>query len=287
MKHIIAAVFLAVTSIAAMGQTFDQASIAQKQRQQANAGAVQAKKTYETGGIYSLAKASSDCMESVKAGASSPYKCMGIEVVGLAIKDKTPANSNTKTGLDWFESKNITNRVYAYCFMFLGIKSDIACAQTFSTAKMASDGVLATTTAIYKGDLIGDAVPETPVQSAKRLADKIQGEMKGSAYQMVIAYRQSEMEGVTAAIQNCDMRVQDEDKIICGYMDAAGMYLDDVAVYKKKIQPSPYFQRQAFKTRMLDRMKDDSQSETDKLKKIQQIVFRMENLTQDSLRENP
>ncbi len=161
MKHIIAAALLTVTSIAAMGQSVDPAAIGQQQRQLANAGAEEGKKAYNSAGIYGVAKAASDCMEGVKAGKTSAHKCMGIEVVGLVMKDKTPVNANTETGLDWFASKNITNRVYAYCFMYLAIRSDMACGLAFASAKMASDGVVASIKTTYKGDLMGEPEAKT------------------------------------------------------------------------------------------------------------------------------
>ena len=161
MKHAIAAVFLAGTSIVAMGQSVDQAAIGQQQRQLANAGAEEGKKAYNSSGIYGVAKAVSDCLERVRAGKTSAHKCMGMEVVGLVMKDKTPVNANTETGMDWFASKNITNRVYAYCFMFLGIKSDMACGLAFASAKMASDDVVVSIKTTYKGDLTGEPEAKT------------------------------------------------------------------------------------------------------------------------------
>jgi hypothetical protein len=286
MKNIITVLLLAVTSFAAMGQPLDRASIAQKQRQQANAGAIEAKKAYTKGGIYELAQSSSDCMDGVKTGRASPYKCMGIEAAGLALKEKTPANSSTQAGLDWFDSEKITNRVYAYCFMFLGIRSEMACAQTFATAKMASDSVVAGIPPFNK-DGIGVPAPETPAQTEKRIADQRIGETRGSANVMAVAYRQSEIEGITAVIQNCDMRTQGDDKQICNYMDAAGLYIDDLHSYNKKTQGSPFFERQLVRQRMLNRLKSNNQSDEQALKNVQKTLRDMDFLTPDALRANP
>lgn len=135
MKNIIAAVFMAVTSIAAMAQAVDQASIAQKQRQQANAGAASAQAAYDKGGLVGVAELSAACFNDAKTGARASDYCLGIEAVGVTARDKSPdADASAKS---WFDHPQMTNRVLTHCIQFLGLRGDMACAQRLAVARAA------------------------------------------------------------------------------------------------------------------------------------------------------
>lgn len=132
MKNIIAAAFLAVTSIAAMGQT-DHASIAQKQRQQANAGAAAAQSAYDKGGLVGVAELSAACFNEAKTGARASDYCLGVEAVGVTTRDKSPdADSSAKS---WFNHPQMTNRVLTHCIQYLGLRDEMACAQRLAVAR--------------------------------------------------------------------------------------------------------------------------------------------------------
>ena len=133
MKNIIAAVFLAITSIAAMGQVIDQASIAQKQRQQANSGAKAAQAAYDKGGLSGVAELSATCFNDAQMGARASDYCLGVEAVGVTMRDKSPdADSSAKS---WFDHPKMTNRVLTHCIQYLGLRGDMACAQRLAVAR--------------------------------------------------------------------------------------------------------------------------------------------------------
>ncbi len=135
MKHIIAAALLTVTSIAAMGQAFDQASIAQKQRQQANAGAKAAQVAHDKGGLTGVAELSAACFNDAQTGARASDYCLGIEAVGVTMRDKSPdADPSAKS---WFNHPQMTNRVLTHCIQYLGLRDEMACAQRLAVARAA------------------------------------------------------------------------------------------------------------------------------------------------------
>ncbi len=134
-KQIIAAVFLTVTSVAAMGQTFDPASIAQKQRQQANAGAKAAQAAHDKGGLAGVAELSATCFNDAQTGARASDYCLGIEAVGVSTRDKSPdADASAKS---WFNHPQMTNRVLTHCIQYLGLRDEMACAQRLAVARAA------------------------------------------------------------------------------------------------------------------------------------------------------
>ena len=135
MKNIIAAVFLAFASIASMAQAVDQASIAQKQRQQANSGAKAAQAAYDKGGLVGVAELSSTCFNDAQTGARASDYCLGIEAVGVTMREKSPdADASAKS---WFDHPKMTNRVLTHCIQYLGLRGDMACAQRLAVARAA------------------------------------------------------------------------------------------------------------------------------------------------------
>lgn len=133
MKNIIAAVFLAFASIAAMAQAIDQAGIAQKQRQQANSGAKAAQAAYDKGGLSGVAELSATCFNDAQTGARASDYCLGVEAVGVTMRDKSPdADSSAKS---WFNHPQMTNRVLTHCIQYLGLRDEMACAQRLAVAR--------------------------------------------------------------------------------------------------------------------------------------------------------
>jgi hypothetical protein len=135
---------LAVSGVHAQGAaSYVSEKVTQRAQQLAAEGANMARAAYANDGLYGVAKLSSDCIAQAKAGRVSSHQCLGVEAVGLTVRKQTPSNTTARTALDWFSDREMTNRVYTYCFSFLGLHTDMACAQTFSTAKNAADAVTA------------------------------------------------------------------------------------------------------------------------------------------------
>ncbi len=135
MKNIIAAVFLAITSIGALGQTIDQAALALQQRQQASAGASAAQEAYNKGSLLGVAELSSACLNEAKTGQRNSDYCLGIEAVGLTMRDKTPNADARSKG--WFDHPAMTDRVLVHCASYLGLKGESACGYRLAAAKSA------------------------------------------------------------------------------------------------------------------------------------------------------
>lgn len=135
MKQIIASTILGLATITATGQTFDPASIAQKQRQQANAGAGAAQVAFDKGGLAGIAQLSAACLNEVQTGARASDYCLGIEAVGVTMREKSPdADASAKS---WFDHPKMTNRVLTHCIQYLGLRGDMACAQRLAVARAA------------------------------------------------------------------------------------------------------------------------------------------------------
>lgn len=225
MKHPIYA--LACVTMLSQAPAFGQTQIhsylneklTQRIQQLASAGAQAARKAYSTDGLYGVAKQSSDCMAATRSGKISSHHCLGIESVGLELRSKTPLNSNTKTAQDWFSPKEMANRINGHCFVFLGLRTDMECGQTFAIAKLASEKVTAGITS-YKGDQTGDPIQESRQQSTNREGDKPPQNLKNAATTSTASPTQNpaSFESVLAKYKSsfdCSKDVTSVEKMIC------------------------------------------------------------------------
>jgi hypothetical protein len=133
MKNTIGAILLSIASISAFGQTIDHAGIAQKQRQQANAGAIAAQAAYDKGGLVGVAELSSTCFSDAQRGARPSDYCLGIEAVGVSMRDKS--SDSDASAKSWFDHPQMTNRVLTHCIQYLGLRGDMACGQRLAVAR--------------------------------------------------------------------------------------------------------------------------------------------------------
>jgi uncharacterized protein YecT (DUF1311 family) len=248
MKHLLFTLACAamLTQAPVIGQTQTNSYLNEKLNQRiqqlASAGAQAARKAYSTDGLYGVAKQSSDCMAATRSGKISSHHCLGIESVGLELRPKTPLNSNTKTALDWFNPKEMTNRINGHCYVFLGLRTDMECGQTFAIAKLASEQITAGLK-LYKGDLTGDPVTDLSQQPKSHEEDRamnVTNSSDSTTKAPSAENRPVNIESILAKYQTsfyCFKYGSSIEKMICGNANLGR--LDGLlnATYKSRLDP--------------------------------------------------